>query len=45
MILIHQIFIYADYVDLIGVDIGRIDRNADVLLSVCKGICLAILRE
>ena len=31
---IHQVLAYADDVNLIGDDIGTIERNADVLLNV-----------
>ena len=35
---IHQVFAYADDVNLIGDDIRKIERNADVLLNACKDI-------
>ena len=38
----HQILAYADDVNLIGDDIGAIERNADVLLNACKDIGLAV---
>ena len=34
--------LYADYVNLIGDDIRKIERNADVLLNACKDIVLAV---
>ena len=36
----HQVFAYADYVNLIG-DIRTIKRNAEVLLNACEEIGLA----
>ena len=33
---------YADDVNLISDDIRRAERNADMLLSPCKDICLAV---
>ena len=38
----HQIFTYADDVNLIGDDIRTIERNADVSLNACKDIGLAV---
>ena len=38
----HQVLAYADEVNVIGDDITTIERNADVLLSVCKDIGLAV---
>ena len=38
----HQVLAYADVVNLIGDDIRRIERNADVLLNACKDIGLAV---
>ena len=38
----HQVLAYADDVNLIGDDIRTIERNADVLLNVCKDIGLAV---
>ena len=38
----HQLLVYADDVNLIGDDIGAIERNADVLLNACKDIGLAV---
>ena len=34
----HQVLIYVDDVNLIGVDIRIIERNADVLLKYCTNI-------
>ena len=39
---IHRVLAYADDVNLIGDDIGTIERNADVLSNACKDIGLAI---
>ena len=36
----HQILAYAYDVNLVGDDIGRMKRNADVLLDACKDIGL-----
>ena len=41
----HQVLAYADDVNLIGDDIRKIERNADVLLNACKDICLAVQRH
>ena len=41
----HQIFTYADDVNLIGDDIGIIERNANVLLNDSKDIGLAVIME
>ena len=38
----HQVLAYVNDVNLIGDDIRTIERNADVLLSVCKDIGLAV---
>ena len=38
----HQVLTYADDVNLIGDDIRTIERNADVLLNVCKDIGLTV---
>ena len=38
----HQVLAYADDVNLIGDDIGTIERNADALLNACKYLGLAI---
>ena len=38
----HQVLAYADDVNLIGDDIGTIERNSDVLLNACKDIGLAV---
>ena len=38
----HQVLAYGDDVNLIGGDIKTIERNADVLLNVCKDIGLAV---
>ena len=38
----HQVLAYADDVNLIGDDIRTIERNADVLLTACKDIDLAV---
>ena len=38
----HQVWTYADDVNLIGDDISTIERNADVLLNACKDIGLAV---
>ena len=38
----HQVMTYAGDVNLIGVDIGAIQRNTEVLLNACKGIGLAV---
>ena len=42
MLLLHQVLAYADDVNLIGDDIGTIERNADVLLNAYKYIILAV---
>ena len=34
----HQVLAYVDDINLIGDDIKTIERNADVLLNVCKDI-------
>ena len=39
---IHQVLAYADGVNLIGRNIGTIERNADVLLNACEDIGLAV---
>ena len=39
---IHQIFAYADDVNLIGDNIRTIERNSNVLINVCKDIGLAV---
>ena len=39
---IHQVLAYANDVNLICDDIRTIERNADVLLHVCKDIGLAV---
>jgi hypothetical protein len=38
----HQVFAYADDVNLIVDDFRTVGRNADVLLNACKDIGLAI---
>jgi Reverse transcriptase (RNA-dependent DNA polymerase). len=38
----HQVLAYADDVNLISGDIRSIERNAHVLLNVCKDIGLAV---
>jgi len=38
----HQVLAYEGDVNLIGVDIRTIERNADVLLNACKDIDLAV---
>ena len=38
----HQAVAFADDVNLIGADFRTIERNADVLLNVCKFIGLAV---
>jgi hypothetical protein len=38
----NQVLAYEDDVNLIGHDIRRIERNADVLLNACKDIRLAV---
>ena len=38
----HQVFAYADDVNLIGDDIRTIERNADVLINACKDIGLPV---
>ena len=38
----HHVFAYADNVNLIGDDIRTIKRNAEVLLTACKDIGLAV---
>ena len=38
----HQVFSYADDVNLIGDDIISIERNPDVLINACKDIGLAV---
>ena len=38
----HQVFAYADDVNLIGDDIRSIERIAEVLLNACKDIGLAV---
>ena len=38
----QQVLAYADDVNLIGDDIRKIERNADVLLNACKDIGLAV---
>ena len=38
----HQVLTYADDISLRVDDIRTIERNADVLLNACKGICLVI---
>ena len=38
----HQVFAYADDVNLKGDDIRTIERNAHVLLNACKDIGLAV---
>ena len=38
----HQLLAYVDDVNLIGDDIRTIERNAVVLLNVCKDIGLAV---
>ena len=39
---IHQVLAYVDDVNLIGDEIKTIERNADLLLFVCKDIGLAV---
>ena len=39
---IQQVQAYADDVNVIGVDIRTIERNADVYLKACKDIGLAV---
>ena len=38
----HQLLAYADDVNLIGDGTRTIERNADVLLNICKDIGLAV---
>ena len=42
VLLQYQVLAYADDVNLIGDNIRKIERNADLLLNACKDIGLAV---